>query len=105
MNKEPRMDQVGIVGYGAMGTAFAERLVESGHAPIVYDIDENAKRRGKKDGLEVAGSPAELGAECNLIDVIVRTDEELLEATIGPAGAARDAKNGTVLLLHSSVLP
>lgn len=99
------MENVGLIGYGAIGSAFAERLALTGSRPFVYDIDPVTRDKARSDGFEIVGSPAELGEICHFVDVMVRTDDELVDATIGHNGASRQAKPGTILLLHPSTLP
>jgi 3-hydroxyisobutyrate dehydrogenase len=100
------MDQrVGIIGFGAMGSAFAERLCAAGCQPVVFDTDRRAVEAARAAGLDVAGSPAELAEQSGIIDLIVRTDAEVLEATSGPGGIAERAHPGCTVIVHSTVAP
>lgn len=99
------MDRAGIIGYGAMGSAFAARLVAAGVHPLVYDIAEAATARAKEDGLEAAASSADLAARCDVIGVIVRTAEEIRDAVLGQGGIVDGAREGTIVILHTTVLP
>lgn len=60
--------QIGIVGLGRMGSNIARRLMQGGHAPVVYDIDAAARDELGKEGAAPAAS---------------------LEALIGTLGAPR----------------
>jgi 3-hydroxyisobutyrate dehydrogenase len=96
---------VGILGFGAMGMAFAERLKEAGASPLVFDVDEAARERAGQAGLKVAESPADLAQACEVVQIIVRSDDEVLAAALGPLGALEGMPAGGVLLVHSTVLP
>jgi len=52
--------QIGIVGLGRMGLSMLKRLVEGGHAPIGYDLDEDAVRRAGEAGGGTADSLEDL---------------------------------------------
>ena len=60
--------QIGIIGLGRMGANIARRLMQGGHAPVVYDIDATVR--------------AELGTEG-------ATPAESLEALVGTLAAPR----------------
>src|SRR5262245_15705681 len=45
---------VGIVGLGIMGGAFAQNLVKAGWRVVGYDIDPAARRAAAKAGVEIA---------------------------------------------------
>ena len=96
---------IGLIGYGAMGEAFAERMSARGRAPVVYDASPEARAKAGAAGLHVAGSPAELAATCDVIQVIVRTDEQVVDVVSGPQGVIEGARPGSVVILHSSITP
>ena len=40
-----------------------------------------------------------------MIDVVVRTDDEVLDSMLGEGGVLEGALPGTLVLLHSTILP
>jgi 3-hydroxyisobutyrate dehydrogenase-like beta-hydroxyacid dehydrogenase len=46
-----------------------------------------------------------LAQQSTIIDVVVRTDKEVLECTTGKDGLLEGAKAGTLILLHSTIRP
>ena len=57
----PRMGlRIGLVGFGAMGSVFADLLRAAGCRPLVFDIDPGAIERARTAGLDVAASPDEI---------------------------------------------
>jgi 3-hydroxyisobutyrate dehydrogenase len=100
------MDQrVGIIGFGATGSAFAGRLCAAGCRPVVFDTDHRAMEAARAAGLDVAASAAEIAEQSDVIDLIVRTDEDVLEAASGPGGIAERAHPGSTVIVHSTVSP
>jgi 3-hydroxyisobutyrate dehydrogenase-like beta-hydroxyacid dehydrogenase len=88
-----------------MGTALLERLRLAGVQPIVYDIDAAALDRARALGADVAGSVAELARVSTVVDVVVRTDDEMLGCCLGPDGLVENVAPGTLVILHSTILP
>jgi len=94
-----------MIGVGAMGSALLERLKIAGVQATVYDIDPAALEAARSLGARVAGSIAELTAASTIIDVVVRTDDEILDCTTGKGGILDNAKPDTLIVLHSTILP
>jgi 3-hydroxyisobutyrate dehydrogenase-like beta-hydroxyacid dehydrogenase len=99
------MEAIGIIGVGAMGSALLERLKIAGVQATVYDIDPAAREAARSTGARVAESIAELTAASTIIDVVVRTDDEVLDCTTGKGGILDNAKPDTLIVLHSTILP
>lgn len=99
------METIGIIGVGNMGSALLERQRAAGVEQLVYDTDPEALRRAQAVGAEAAGSAEEVARGATMIDVVVRTDEEVMACTLGERGALMGARPGTLLLLHSTILP
>jgi len=99
------MEAIGMIGVGAMGSALCERLKIAGVQATVFDIDPAALEAARSLGARVAGSIAELTAASTIIDVVVRTDDEILDCTMGKGGILDNAKPDTLIVLHSTILP
>ncbi|HEX9879372.1 MAG TPA: NAD(P)-dependent oxidoreductase [Candidatus Binatia bacterium] len=99
------MSLVGIVGVGAMGRALLGRLKLAGQEVIAYDCHGPTLEQARSMGAKIASSPAALAETATIIDVVVRTEDEVLHCTLGDEGVLRAAKRGTLLLLHSTILP
>jgi 3-hydroxyisobutyrate dehydrogenase-like beta-hydroxyacid dehydrogenase len=98
-------EKVGMVGVGAMGSALLERLRLAGEAVLTYDIAPEARDRARALDASVAESSADVARACTIIDVVVRTEQDVLDATLGPGGVLEGAQPGTLVLLHSTILP
>ncbi|HET7004625.1 MAG TPA: NAD(P)-dependent oxidoreductase [Candidatus Binatia bacterium] len=100
------METIGMIGTGAMGLALLERLKIAGIPDVVcYDVYGPALENARKLGFSTAASVAEVADRATLIDVVVRTDQDMLDCMLGADGVIEAAPPGTLLLLHSSILP
>jgi 3-hydroxyisobutyrate dehydrogenase-like beta-hydroxyacid dehydrogenase len=96
---------VGLVGVGAMGQALLQRLVLAGVKVRAYDISEESMAAARKLGAETVDSPAEASRGVEAVHLFVRTDQEEIQSATGPGGLLEGAVPGTILLLHSTVMP
>jgi 3-hydroxyisobutyrate dehydrogenase-like beta-hydroxyacid dehydrogenase len=98
-------DQVALIGVGNMGQGLLARLIQAGVKVRAFDILESQMEKAREAGAETCASAAEAAAGMPIIHVIVRTDDQVIEATIGPGGVLEGANEGARLILHSTILP
>jgi 3-hydroxyisobutyrate dehydrogenase-like beta-hydroxyacid dehydrogenase len=70
-----------------------------------FDVLPAALEQAKALGAEPATSAKAIAQRSTLIDVVVRTDQEVLDCTLGDEGLLEGAAPGTLVLLHSTILP
>jgi 3-hydroxyisobutyrate dehydrogenase-like beta-hydroxyacid dehydrogenase len=99
------LEKIGMIGTGAMGLALLERLKLNGVYVVCYDSHGPSLEQARALGMSTAGSSAEVARQSTLIDIVVRTDQDILDCVLGPDGILGSAPPGTLLLLHSSILP
>lgn len=99
------MEKIGIVGVGAMGSALMERLRLSAGTATAFDIASRAVETARSLGLQIAPSAKSVAQAATIIDVVVRTDQEVLDCALGKDGILEGAAPGTLLLLHSTIRP
>jgi 2-hydroxy-3-oxopropionate reductase len=99
------METIGFIGTGAMGTALLSRLQTSRTSATAFDLLPEALKRAKALGAEPAASAKAVAQRSTLIDVVVRTDQEVLDCTLGDEGIFEGASPGTLVLLHSTIRP
>lgn len=94
-----------MVGVGAMGGGILERYKLAGLQVTVYDSAAAALEQAKSMNARIAPSPAAVAGEATLIHVVVSTDDEVFRCVTGKDGLLEGAEPGTLILLHSTILP
>jgi 3-hydroxyisobutyrate dehydrogenase-like beta-hydroxyacid dehydrogenase len=98
-------DMVGLVGVGAMGSALLTRLHKAGQQVQAFDLSEAARKRAQQAGATPVDSAAAAAKGARYIHVFVRSDAEVIEAVLGAKGVLAGAEPGSVVFLHSTILP
>lgn len=93
---------VGIVGLGHMGHAFAVNLVADGYRLLAYDRDP--RRAAALTGARAAGRLADL-ATCDVVLTSVPDDDALAAVSLGAEGLAGILGPGAVHISTSTVSP
>jgi len=99
------MEKIGFVGTGAMGSALLSRLKLAGGSAIAFDIAPAALEAARKEGAETVSSAKAVAQNATIIDVVVRTDQDVLQCTLGNDGVLEGAETGSLVLLHSTIRP
>ncbi|MCZ6624506.1 MAG: NAD(P)-binding domain-containing protein [Deltaproteobacteria bacterium] len=99
------MEKVGMIGVGAMGSVLLERLKLAGGRATVFDLLTAPLEAARSMGADVASSSAAVAQASTIIDVVVRTDQEILDSVLGKDGVLEGARADTLVLLHSTILP
>ncbi len=94
--------RAGFIGLGNIGRPMALRLAAWPGGWTVYDVSPAAVIDAERAGARVAGSVAELAAECGFVSVMVNTDDQVRDVMGEVLGSARP---GTVVVVHSTVSP
>ncbi len=94
---------IGIVGLDPVTTAIARRLAQSGVRVLVHDRQPErcAALSSYRPGIEIAGSLADIGAECNDVLVWRPTLDALTEALFGSpdrSGLAHELSPGALII-------
>jgi 3-hydroxyisobutyrate dehydrogenase-like beta-hydroxyacid dehydrogenase len=99
------MEKIGFVGTGAMGSALLSRLKLANIQATAFDIARTAMEAARKEGAEIGASAKAVAQASTIIDVVVRTDQEVLDCTLGNDGILEGASPGSLVLLHSTIRP
>jgi 3-hydroxyisobutyrate dehydrogenase len=97
--------RVGFIGLGNIGGPMASRLVQAGLDTIVYDPDGTALRALADAGAQAASSCVDVARQAEHIGVCVRDDAQVEQVMLGKDGVVDAAKRGSVVAIHSTVLP
>jgi 3-hydroxyisobutyrate dehydrogenase len=98
-------ETIGLIGVGAMGGALLHRMAVAKLRVRAFDVSDKGCGTARELGAEVVESAAEAARGSAFVHVFVRTDDEVLEVVNGPAGILSGAAPGTLVFLHSTVLP
>jgi 3-hydroxyisobutyrate dehydrogenase len=102
MTAAPR--PVGFVGLGQMGFGMARNLVKAGHDVLAYDVAPGPLARFTAAGGRAAQGPAQIGAECSSVLVMVVDGAQVDAVLAGPDGLLTTMTSGTVIVCSTIVL-
>ena len=98
------MQTVGVVGVGKIGLPIAENLIKSGYRVLGYRRSSLADF--EKAGGVPASSPAEIGAQADIVLSCVPSAEALDEVVQGKQGLIHSARPGQIVVeLGSHLIP
>ncbi len=98
--------RVGFIGLGIMGARMAANVARAGFPIIVWNRTE-AKARAwvAEHGGVLAGSPAELAANSDIVVTMVVDAPDVEQVLLGPAGVVHGARAGTLCVDMSTIAP
>ena len=99
------MEKIGFIGTGAMGSALLSRLKLANVAALAFDVAPVALEAARKEGAETVSSAKDVAQNATIIDVVVRTDQEVLQCMLGNDGVLEGAAPGSLVLIHSTIRP
>jgi 3-hydroxyisobutyrate dehydrogenase-like beta-hydroxyacid dehydrogenase len=91
---------VGFIGLGNIGGPIAKRLVDRPEGLVVYDVRPEACAPFAEAGATVASSLADLAAQCDVISVMVLTDDQVRDVVAEMLPACRPE---TAIAIHSTI--
>jgi putative dehydrogenase len=100
---DPRV--LGVVGLGSMGYGAALSALQRGVATIGYDTRAEARARFVGAGGRAVDTLAALGAQCNVVVVLVVTAAQTEEVLFGDGGLAQTLRQGAVVVASATVDP
>jgi 3-hydroxyisobutyrate dehydrogenase-like beta-hydroxyacid dehydrogenase len=96
---------VGLVGCGRMGSAMGSQLLAADWPLVVTDPVAEARDRLIEQGAQAAAAPVEVGANADLVLVVVVDDDQVRDALSGDDGVLAAARPGTIVAVCASVRP
>ena len=101
------MDQtarIGFIGLGSIGKPMALHLSRSG-LPLTIWARRPEVLEDFPSSVQRAQTPAELGAQSDLVSIVVFDDAAVEEVMFGAHGLIEGLASGSVVLVHSTVPP
>src|SRR5262245_40964532 len=96
---------VGVIGLGSMGGGVAKSLLRGGFTVRVCDVRADIVQSFVAAGAVACPSPAQLGAACDVVILLVLNAEQVETVLFGEHGAAGAMRKGSVLLMSVTVPP
>jgi 3-hydroxyisobutyrate dehydrogenase-like beta-hydroxyacid dehydrogenase len=90
------METVGFVGVGKIGMPISANLIKGGYRVVGYR--RSSLEEFEKLGGVAAGSPAEVGAQADIVFSCLPTDEALNDVVQGPEGLVHSARPGQIVV-------
>jgi 3-hydroxyisobutyrate dehydrogenase len=97
--------RVGFIGLGNQGKPIAAHYAPAGFETTVYDIAPEPVAELVATGARAAGTPRELGAAADVICICVPEDRHVRAVVLGEDGVLAGAAPGSVIAIHSTILP
>jgi 2-hydroxy-3-oxopropionate reductase len=97
--------RVALVGAGAMGGAIGARLLATGNALAVFDLDPAKVAALTAVGASAAQSAAAAAAAADVVILSLNSAAIVRAAVFGPDGVASGARRGTLVIDMSSIDP
>ena len=92
---------VGVAGAGKMGRPILGHVSKAGFKSFYYDPDPAIRARGAKR----AAAPRELASLCDVVLIIVGTDDQLESCVLGDDGLLQGNVKGKIFVIVSTVHP
>src|SRR6266700_2111592 len=96
---------IGFIGMGHMGSHMAQRLLDAGYPLTVYDRTRQKAQEVGQRGAQVAQTPKDLAANCQVVMACVTDDEAQQDVMFGPDGALAGVHGGSMMIDLSTVSP
>jgi 3-hydroxyisobutyrate dehydrogenase len=97
--------RAGFIGLGNQGKPIAANLAPAGFETTVYDLDSAPVEELVATGAHAGKSPRDVAARADVIGICVPEDAHVHAVCEGPDGVFAGAAPGTVVAIHSTVLP
>ena len=94
------MQTIGFIGVGKIGLPICDHLLKSGYRVVGYR--RSSLRDFESLGGVAAQSPAEVGAQADIVFTCLPSDEALEEVVCGPAGLLNTARPGQIVVEFGS---
>ncbi|EDZ98031.1 3-hydroxyisobutyrate dehydrogenase [Burkholderia sp. H160] len=96
---------VGVIGLGAMGLGVARSLLRAGFRVHACDLRRDVLQAFVAEGGVGCATPAELGAQCEVVTTLVVNAAQTEAVLFGEHGALAAMKAGGVVIASATVAP
>lgn len=97
--------RVGFIGLGRMGMPMSRNLLRGGFELVVHNRSRKKVEQLVAEGARAASSPAEVAEASDVVLACLPTVEATEEVFLGEEGVVRHARDGQILVDHSTIGP
>ncbi|MDT5011947.1 MAG: hypothetical protein QOH57_3564 [Mycobacterium sp.] len=97
--------RVGFIGLGSQGGPMARAIVDAGFETTLWARRPASLEAYRDTSAKVASTPAELGANSDLVCICVVGDADVEEVLCGDAGVLAGLREGGIVAVHSTIHP
>ncbi|MGB5816192.1 MAG: NAD(P)-dependent oxidoreductase, partial [Thermoanaerobaculia bacterium] len=94
-----------IIGLGSMGLAMAKNIIDSGFELTGFDLRPESLGLLEAAGGEPAGSAAQVGANAEVVFVMVLNGRQVREVVAGENGLLETMKPGSTIIISATIDP
>src|ERR687890_1863402 len=92
-------ERVGFVGLGSMGGPMASNLMEAGYGLVLYNrTREKAEKLAARGGGEVAETPREVAARCDIVITMLPGPSEVEAVVSGEDGLLEGIRKASLVI-------
>ncbi|MCG5260852.1 NAD(P)-dependent oxidoreductase [Cupriavidus gilardii] len=96
---------IGVIGLGAMGLGVARSLLRAGFRVHACDVRDDVLRTFASEGGIACATPADLGAQCDVVVTLVVNAAQTEAVLFGEQGAVARMRPGGVVIASATVAP
>lgn len=97
--------KIGFIGLGIMGKPMSKNLIKAKYELIVMDKNAEVTKELGSLGAAIAGSPAEVAKEVDVIITMLPNSPHVKEVVLGKNGIIEGGKPGLTIIDMSSISP
>jgi len=102
---EETMKRIGIIGLGSMGLAMAKNIIDSGFELTGFDLRPESLGLLEAAGGKPVGSAAQVGANADVVFVMVLNGRQVREVVAGESGLLETMKPGSTIIISATIDP
>lgn len=99
------IQNVGIIGLGAIGRPMGRLLIEAGYGVFGFDPNPEACDHARDVGIVCCASLADVASKSDFVIVVVGFEKQVEEVVFGPTGLLKGAPTGLIIGISSTVSP
>ncbi|WP_068180220.1 NAD(P)-dependent oxidoreductase [Mycobacterium sp. UM_CSW] len=102
-DNETAVLRAGFIGLGDQGGGMASRLIECGIPTTLWARRDASLQPFRGGGASFAPTPAELGAQSDVVGICVVDDAGVEQVVLGEDGVLSGMRAGSLLAIHSTI--